>query len=170
MRRALGSLAPGSWLRLPGHTARLRLTLLYAGMFLLLGTAVILITYLLTSSSSTIHVPRGVPTSVLAHNGAAHQHSADARRLLAVSWLALAVTTVFSTLLGWLISGRVLRPLREMTATARTISAGNLSERLALTGPDDEFKALGDTLDTCSHGSRRPSRPSAGSSPTRHTS
>jgi signal transduction histidine kinase len=34
-----------------------------------------------------------------------------------------------------------------MTDTARTISAGNLSQRLALTGPDDEFKRLGDTLD-----------------------
>ena len=40
-----------------------------------------------------------------------------------------------------------LRPLREMTATARTITAGNLGERLALQGPDDEFKQLGDTLD-----------------------
>jgi signal transduction histidine kinase len=41
----------------------------------------------------------------------------------------------------------VLRPLRDMTDTARTISAGNLGRRLALTGPDDEFKRLGDTLD-----------------------
>jgi signal transduction histidine kinase len=54
---------------------------------------------------------------------------------------------VASALLGWFASGRVLRPLREMTATARTISAGNLSQRLALPGPDDEFKQLGDTLD-----------------------
>jgi len=48
---------------------------------------------------------------------------------------------------GWFVSGRMLRPLREMAATARTISAGNLSERLALAGPDDEFKQLGDTVD-----------------------
>ena len=59
----------------------------------------------------------------------------------------LAVTAVAAAILGWFASGRVLRPLREMTDTARTISAGNLSERLALTGPDDEFKHLGDTLD-----------------------
>ena len=75
-----------------------------------------------------------------------HQHSADARNLLEVSWLVLAVTAVAAAL-GWFAAGRVLRPLREMTDTARTISAGNLSERLALTGPDDEFKHLGDTLD-----------------------
>jgi signal transduction histidine kinase len=61
--------------------------------------------------------------------------------------MVLAVTALASAVLGWLASGRVLRPLREMTSTARTISAGNLSRRLALAGPDDEFKQLGDTLD-----------------------
>jgi signal transduction histidine kinase len=147
MARLLRSHAPGSWLRLPGRTARLRLTLLYTGTFLLLGTTVIVITYLLASSSSTIPVPRAVPVAVLAHNGAVHQHSADVSRLLAVSWLVLAITAVASAVLGWFIAGRVLRPLREMTSTARTISAGNLTERLALAGPDDEFKQLGDTLD-----------------------
>lgn len=52
-----------------------------------------------------------------------------------------------SAVLGWFAAGRVLRPLRSITATARTISADNLHERLALSGPEDEFKALGDTLD-----------------------
>ncbi len=59
----------------------------------------------------------------------------------------LAATTVLSGLLGWLAAGRVLRPVRVMATTARTISAGNLHERLAVAGPDDEFKQLGDTLD-----------------------
>ncbi len=64
-----------------------------------------------------------------------------------MSLFGLAVTALASALLGWFAAGRVLRPLRTMTSTARTISAGNLHERLALTGPDDEFKQLGDTLD-----------------------
>ena len=59
----------------------------------------------------------------------------------------LALTALGSAVLGWYIAGRVLRPLRSITSTARTISAGSLHQRLALTGPDDEFKALGDTLD-----------------------
>jgi signal transduction histidine kinase len=59
----------------------------------------------------------------------------------------LALTALGSAVLGWYIAGRVLRPLRSITATARTISAGSLHQRLALSGPDDEFKALGDTLD-----------------------
>jgi signal transduction histidine kinase len=48
---------------------------------------------------------------------------------------------------GWLIAGRVLRPLRTITATARDISARNLHQRLGLDGPQDEFTELGETLD-----------------------
>ncbi len=137
-------------LRRPAPSARLRLTLMYAGMFLLLGTALIAAIVLLTRSGSTVRVARAVPAPA----GAAHaqasvvqQKSADLGRLLAVSWLVLAVTAVAAAVLGWFASGRVLQPLREMAASARTISAGNLSQRLALSGPDDEIKRLGDTLD-----------------------
>jgi signal transduction histidine kinase len=49
---------------------------------------------------------------------------------------------------GWLIAGRVLRPLRTITAAARDISARNLHQRLAVDGPDDEFRQLGETLDS----------------------
>jgi signal transduction histidine kinase len=63
------------------------------------------------------------------------------------SGVALAIMTLFSVGLGWYVAGRVLRPVRTITRTARTISARNLSERLALDGPDDEFTELGDTLD-----------------------
>jgi signal transduction histidine kinase len=157
-------------LRLPTPTARLRLTLLYAGLFLLLGTCVLGLVYGLVSRGSPIHVvasaSRGVrpvpsapdppsvtvlpsPTGKPFVNpdpvGAQRDH--DLARLLAVSWLALAVTSLAAGLLGWVAAGRVLRPLRAITDTARTISAGNLHQRLALAGPNDEFKRLGDTLD-----------------------
>jgi signal transduction histidine kinase len=75
------------------------------------------------------------------------QHSADTRNLLEVSWFVLALTAAASAVLGWFASGRVLRPLRQMTAKARTISAGNLGERLEVEGRNDEFKQLGDTFD-----------------------
>ena len=52
-----------------------------------------------------------------------------------------------SVLLGWLVAGRVLRPLQVMTTTTRKISERNLHERLALPGPDDELKDLADTID-----------------------
>jgi signal transduction histidine kinase len=54
---------------------------------------------------------------------------------------------VIALVLGWLIAGRFLRPLRTITATARDISASNLHRRLGLGGRDDEFKELAATLD-----------------------
>ncbi|TAK64721.1 MAG: HAMP domain-containing protein [Dehalococcoidia bacterium] len=78
---------------------------------------------------------------------AAEQHAAAMRRLLAESGIALAIMTVASMGLGWIVAGRVLRPLRTITSAAREISANNLHERLALGGPEDELKELGDTID-----------------------
>src|SRR5207249_2339662 len=49
--------------------------------------------------------------------------------------------------LGWLVAGRILRPLRLITAMTRHISSENLHERLAVPAPDDELKDLGDTID-----------------------
>jgi signal transduction histidine kinase len=78
---------------------------------------------------------------------ALQQHAAELRQLLIQSAIALAVMAVVSILLGWIVAGRVLRPLRTITTAAQEISATNLHERLALNGPDDELKQLGDTVD-----------------------
>ena len=149
MAGGLTALVPASWLRLTPRSARLRLTLLYAGTFLLLGTVVIVLIVAFSSVSSTISVAGPVRAGSFdpLHASVVKQHVADVSRLLGVSWVVLVITALASAVLGWFASGRVLRPLREMTSTARTISAGNLSQRLALTGPDDEFKQLGDTFD-----------------------
>ena len=72
----------------------------------------------------------------------------DKRQLLIASAIALAVIAVAAAAIGWLIAGRVLRPLSTITAAARRISASSLHERLALHGPDDELKELADTLDS----------------------
>ena len=145
-------LVPRRWRELSERSARLRLTVLYSGMFLVLGTALIAIILIFVwngsvigSSSQAIAVSpssSGAPV-----DQAVTQHSADVGRLLAVSWLTLAFTAVASAPLGWFAAGRMLRPLRQMTTAAQTITAGNLHDRLALTGRDDEFKQLGDTVD-----------------------
>jgi len=67
--------------------------------------------------------------------------------LLAFSLAGLGVMTVASGGLGWFMSGRVLRPVRVITGTARRASEQHLGERLALTGPRDELKELADTFD-----------------------
>ncbi len=142
--------------RLSRGSARLRLTLLYSGMFLLLGTIVIVIILLFTSVGTVVHGssvtvakpgPVGPAAKLVVPDLGGEQHSIDQGRLLTASWLVLILTAIGSTVLGWFIAGRVLRPLRQMTETAHTISARNLGERLAVSGPDDEFKRLGDTLD-----------------------
>lgn len=75
------------------------------------------------------------------------QHDNELQHLLAISGIALGVMAVISVALGWLISGRVLRPLRTMTSTTHSITERNLHERLSLGGPDDELKDLANTID-----------------------
>lgn len=69
------------------------------------------------------------------------------RDLLVGSCIVLVAMIGVSVLVGWFGAGRVLRPLRVMTTTTRQISEHNLHERLALAGPNDELKDLGNTID-----------------------
>jgi signal transduction histidine kinase len=162
-------------LRLPRRTARLRLTVLYGGLFLACGAALLAVTYALVERAIVDPPPpslRGqnhfgvkispgvviVPAAGGADRGAKLMHGletalageiahSDLRQVLIQAPIALAIVTVVALVLGWLVAGRVLRPLGGITAAARRISASNLNQRLSLRGPDDELKALGDTLD-----------------------
>jgi signal transduction histidine kinase len=78
---------------------------------------------------------------------AVRQHAVELNQLLTWSGVALAVMSVIAVVLGWLVAGRVLRPLRTITSSVRDISATNLHKRLALAGPDDELTELGSTFD-----------------------
>jgi signal transduction histidine kinase len=140
------------------RTVRLRLTLWYGGLFFLSGAALLTITYVLvvqafTAKTGPAAVCRRsgsgchVITAGQARAAALHEHAAILHELLTRSAVALFVMAVLSIALGWFVAGRVLRPLRTITATARQISAANLGERLALNGPNDELKELGDTFD-----------------------
>jgi signal transduction histidine kinase len=148
------------WLRLPRRTARLRLTVLYGGaVFLACGATVLAFTYLLYGLlGQAPHlvllnkrgkvVPIAAPPAQATIRVAGLGQIAMGRpQLLIVSGIALAVIAVAAAAIGWLIAGRVLRPLRTITAAARRISASSLNQRLAFHGPDDELKELGDTLD-----------------------
>ena len=140
------------------RTVRLRLTLWYGGLFLLCGTALLAITYGLVVQALTGNSARNAlcqaPRSGCSTVGlgqaraiALQEHAAVLHELLTRSAIALAITAALSLGLGWFIAGRVLRPLRTITATARGISAASLGERLALGGPRDELRELGDTFD-----------------------
>jgi signal transduction histidine kinase len=141
--------------RLPRRTLRAQLALLYAAVFCTSAAALAAVAvifkpdFLIRSSCQAApHAPGpSVPCGqYAAHLSFAGTISHDARQNVA----GVAVLTLLAALaigIGWLIAGRVLRPLRTITATARDISAGNLHQRLAVAGPDDEFRQLGDTLD-----------------------
>ena len=174
MRRPSQRLAPRSWLRLPARTARLRLTLLYGALFLVSGAGLLAFIYLQVNRTSSGSAESASQRSGIGQNSVSgstvsttsdgsgsahtrlnlppdgqvgHQHASDLHNLLIWSAIGLALMTLVSIVLGYLIAGRVLRPVRTITSTARAISVRNLGERLALEGPDDEFKVLGDTLD-----------------------
>jgi signal transduction histidine kinase len=72
----------------------------------------------------------------------------DTHQSLITDGIVLAVIAAASAVIGWILAGRVLRPLSTITATARRVSASSLHERLALHGPDDELRELADTLDS----------------------
>jgi signal transduction histidine kinase len=94
--------------------------------------------------------PGGIGTEELTRQLRAEgvrQHQDMLHRLLVQSGIALAIMVVISIVLGWLVAGRILRPLRTMTTTIQQISARNLHERLAADGPRDEIKDLSDTVD-----------------------
>jgi signal transduction histidine kinase len=63
------------------------------------------------------------------------------------SLIALAVMFLISLLVGWLVAGRLLRPIGEITRTATRLRATDLSQRINAGGPPDELRALADTLD-----------------------
>lgn len=82
-----------------------------------------------------------------AANALSMQRHSQLHALLTRSGLALGIMAVISIGLGWLMAGRALRPIRTMAARARGITERNLHERLAVDGPRDELKELGDTFD-----------------------
>ena len=133
---------------LPRPTVRWRLTLLYSLLFLICGTALLAITYGLFANFA-ISPPKepGNPTMVQVEMAMSSVRSNGLHRLQLYSGIALAIMTIVSIVLGWLLAGRVLAPLRTITATADRISDTNLHERLGMSGPRDELRLLADTID-----------------------
>jgi signal transduction histidine kinase len=91
---------------------------------------------------------RSVTVAQVEQTSAKIASSGTVHDLLLWSLVGLAVVTLLAVVLGWLMSGRMLRPLRTITNTTKHISEANLHQRLSLSGPrGDELKELGDTID-----------------------
>jgi signal transduction histidine kinase len=132
------------------HTVRARFALLYSAMFFVSGLVLLAIPVGFVHGGSTSRAavtahadPQPSPARSIANSQQRH----DVHAVILGSLVALVVLVVVSAALGWWLSGRLLTRLRTITDTARDISASNLHRRLAIAGPDDEFKELGTTLD-----------------------
>ena len=67
--------------------------------------------------------------------------------MLGISLGALVLLALLSGAVGWVVAGRMLAPLSTMNEAAKQAASGDLSRRLALTGPRDEIRDLADTYD-----------------------
>ncbi len=141
---------PRGWWR---STIRVRLTLLYAGAFFLAGAVLVALMYLYLRQVLD-HQPRTADVQHLApqlHDAltAQLQQSRDdtLNTMLIASLILLGVVGVIAGGFGWLLAGRALYPLQQITATARRVADRSLNERIALDGPNDEIKDLADTFD-----------------------
>ncbi|MEN3304380.1 MAG: hypothetical protein V7603_582 [Micromonosporaceae bacterium] len=156
---------------------RTRLTALYGALFVLAGAGMLAFTYFLVQQSLTDRLtgpgvsvqvgvtPSGSPATDPTRTSGGRQVSPqEANRefaaqeqkfrhdtldsLLTRGGIALAGFTVVAVGFGWLMADRALRPLHQITATARRVADRNLRQRIALTGPPDEIKELADTFDS----------------------
>jgi len=152
-------------------TIRTRLSLLYASAFFVAGVALIVAIYLYLgvvldrqfsirlvndaapNAEGQLGAPGALPPrelmdevgriSVLVRQ--ARLNTLDT--MLMVSLALVGFLTILAGVIGWLVAGQALRPLRDITATARRVADRSLHERIALEGPKDEIKDLADTLD-----------------------
>jgi signal transduction histidine kinase len=155
----------------PRPTVRARLTLLYTGLFAVCGAIVVAVSYALVAQLGVAGQGRQPPSfftaqcrsePLLAHPdqailakcaafyrnlGAQGQRGLTLSHLLQYSLITLAVVIALAAILGWIFSGRALRPVHLITTAARAASEHNLSARVAPTGPRDELRELAETFD-----------------------
>ncbi len=160
--------------RLWPRRVRTRLAVFYGVLFLLAGVVLLTLTYTLAAAvllpgpapapkvlapqdRALLGLCKPLPTSpsLLAKcnhlidivGGGPKARGDELAALRIASAIGLGILAIAAAGLGWLASGRALRPVRSITEAARRASELRLGQRLALTGPDDEFKQLADTFD-----------------------
>lgn len=131
--------------RRPGPSARLRLTLSYAAAIVATGTALLAVVWVFLLR----YVPRGNVVSVSpdGQTGFAPDRDDLVRAFVPPTVVMFALLVVVGVGVGWLLAGRMLRPLEQLHAAARQVAEGNLAHRVAMTGRSDEFRELADMVD-----------------------
>ncbi|MBB4916434.1 signal transduction histidine kinase [Streptosporangium saharense] len=156
------SLSPTPLERLHSTVSRIsirwRLTITYGVLFFIAGVLLLFVIYMMVGwaieSAWPTAVTDDMPSDVAAQiqqwwNSNLHLAVTGARKaLLTRSVPALAGVGILAIIIGYLAADRALRPIQQMTTTARRLSDSTLAhERIGLEGPDDELKELADTFD-----------------------
>lgn len=144
-------------------TVRLKLALLYTGLFLVTGILLLSLTYTLLRNEfrdrdlhpdgdrSNGQVTVDPDDAVEPDGGDEEAREEERQQALSLLWreslVALFTMSVIAFALGWIAAGRILSPIRQMTDHARRASVSNLSERIDLRGPNDELHELAATID-----------------------
>jgi hypothetical protein len=137
-----------------GPGLRLRLTLLATGLVAAVAALLLWLGWLLVGSvvaavpalpAGTVVTVRGVAVDPAGLAGALRDAARD--DVLRAGAVAFALVVLATAIVAWVLTGQVLRPLQEVTAAARRLSAESLAERIALRGPRDEVRELADTFD-----------------------
>ncbi|WP_030396556.1 MULTISPECIES: HAMP domain-containing sensor histidine kinase [Kitasatospora] len=149
-------------------TIRIRLTLLYGGMFLMAGVVLLLLMYVFVRQGfrdtqlPNISLRSEVPFTFITPDGQkvaaqdfnnwldayqTNQANTALNLLLRKTLTMLVCLAAIAFAAGYAMAGRVLRPLGRITRTAREVASSDLHRRIELDGPDDELKELADTFD-----------------------
>jgi two-component system, OmpR family, sensor histidine kinase VanS len=122
--------------RAPGLSARLKLTLSYAGFLMVAGVLLLAATWLYLTRA---------PHVGLILEPAYERHVV--RQFAPTAAIVMAFLLVFGLVGGWLLAGRMLAPLDRITDATRIAATGSLSHRIRLPGRTDEFRELADAFD-----------------------
>ena len=145
------------------RSLRFRMAALYSVVLFALAAVLVLVLYVGLSSSlegepvskqtrneAYVQLPDGSLARLVVYDQGAFERKVSSyalQRLRRWSLIALGGLFLASLLVGWVIAGRVLRPIGRITQVANEITGSDLSERIRLEGPDDELKRLADTFD-----------------------
>ncbi|SMD09165.1 sensor histidine kinase [Kibdelosporangium aridum] len=138
-------------------TARTRLTLLFSALIAFSGAVLAVIVIVLAFTPNRANAEPKIPANkvVVMEKSQIDQLGVDIKaqartelldRLMLGAGIGIGVLTVGSAGLGWLLAGRVLRPVHVVSGTARRLSQQNLHERIPVSGPQDEMRELAETF------------------------
>lgn len=126
--------------RRPGLSVRLKLPLSYAGFLAVVGALLPAVVW--------VSLLRYVPDSPKGLLGISPDRYLLVRVFAPAAAVAMAFLLVFGLAGGWILAGRMLAPLTQVTDAARTAGNGSLSHRISMDGRQDEFRELADAFDT----------------------